>query len=274
MTGPTIARLSDGGRIWALGAQQGNDRALEALAGTLLQRWQRGDKLVVLGNMLGGDGNPARVLDLMLLLRRRLLAINLACDVFFLRGAQEEMWHKLLALQFAMSPLEVLDWMLARGLVATVEAYGGTAEAGRAACRAGPKAIARWTVSLREAQMARAGHGELLNSLMRAALSADGMTLLSAAGVDATRPLDEQADAFWWNGQSDRTLAAALAHGVDAGWQGLTRLVRGAGPGEAADDGRVLTVTRERPALVALDGAGTLLERIEAPVTPSAARGL
>ena len=105
MTGPTIARLSDGGRIWALGAQQGNDRALEALAAALLQRWQRGDKLVVLGNMLGGDGDPARALDLMLSLRRRLLATNLACDVFFLRGAQEEMWHKLLSLQFAMSPL-------------------------------------------------------------------------------------------------------------------------------------------------------------------------
>ena len=102
--GAPIARLSDGGRIWALGAQQGNDRALEILINRLLPRWQRGDKLVVLGNMLGADGDPARAIDLMLLLRRRLLATNLACDVFFLRGAQEEMWHKVLGLQFAMSP--------------------------------------------------------------------------------------------------------------------------------------------------------------------------
>lgn len=263
MTGPPIARLSNGGRIWALGAQQGNDRALEALAGALLQRWQRGDKLVVLGNMLGSGGDPGRTLDLMLLLRRRLLATNLACDVYFLRGAQEEMWHKLLSLQFAISPLSVLDWMLARGLAATVEAYGVAVEEGRIACRGGARSIARWTVGLREAQMARPGHAELLNSLTRAALSADGTTLLSAAGVDATRPIDEQADAFWWNGQSDRALDAALASSGDAGWAGLTRLVRGAGPGEAADDGRVLTVTRGTPALVALDGAGTLLERFE-----------
>lgn len=263
MTGPTIARLGDGGRIWALGAQQGNDRALGALAGALLQRWQRGDKLVVLGNMLGGDGDPGRALDLMLLLRRRLLAANLACDVFFLRGAQEEMWHKLLSLQFAMSPLSVLDWMLGRGLAAIVEAYGGSVADGRIACRNGPTAIVRWTVGLREAQIARAGHAELLNSLMRAALSADGTMLLSAAGVDATRPIDDQADAFWWNGQSDRALDAALTRGGDAGWQRVTRLVRGAGPGEATDDGRVLTVTRERPALVAFDAAGTVLERIE-----------
>lgn len=263
MTGATIARLSDGGRIWALGAQQGNDRALEALAGTLLQRWQRGDKLVVLGNMLGGDGDPGRTLDLMLLLRRRLMAANLACDVFFLRGAQEEMWHKLLSLQFAMSPLSVLDWMLARGLAATVAAYGGNVEDGRIACRGGATAIARWTVGLRRAQMARPGHAELLNSLTRAALSANGAVLLSAAGVDATRPIDDQADAFWWNSQSDGALVAALARGADAGWTGLTRLVRGAGSGESADDGRVLTVTRQAPALVALDGSGMLLERIE-----------
>jgi serine/threonine protein phosphatase 1 len=263
MTGSTIVRLSDGGRIWALGAQQGNDRALHTLAIALLQRWQRGDKLVVLGNMLGGDGDPGRALDLMLLLRRRLLAASLACDVFFLRGSQEEMWHKLLGLQFALSPLSVLDWMLARGLAATVQAYGGNVEQGRIACRAGPTAIVRWTLGLREAQIARPGHAELLNSLMRAALSADGTMLLAAAGVDATRSIDDQADAFWWNGQSDRALDAALTRGGDAGCQGVTRLVRGAGPGEATDDGRVLTVTRKVPALVALDSAGRLIERIE-----------
>jgi serine/threonine protein phosphatase 1 len=38
-----------------------------------------------------------------------------------------------------------------------------------------------------------------LNSLKRAALGADGTLLLSAAGADATRPLDEQGDAFWWS---------------------------------------------------------------------------
>jgi hypothetical protein len=208
-----------------------------------------------------------RTLDLLLALRRRLLAINLACDVHFLRGAQEEMWHKLLSLQFAMSPLGVLDWMLARGLGALIEGYGGQVDEGRIACRNGPLAIARWTVGLRELQMARAGHSELLNSLMRAALSADGSVLLAAAGVDPGRPLDDQADAFWWNGQSDAALETALANGAAAGWSGVTRLVRGVGAaaGESADDRRVLTVTRAKPALVALDDSGTLVERLELP---------
>ena len=267
MPGATIARLSKGGRIWALGAQEGDHGALAILAGELLQRWQRGDNLVVLGNMLGAKGNPARLLDLLLRLRRRLLATNLACDVFFLRGAQEEMWHKVLSLQFAMAPLDVLDWMLGRGLGASIEAYGGNVEEGRIACRTGrPVAIARWTIGLRELQMARAGHAELLNSLMRAAISPDGAMLLSAAGADATRPIDDQADAFWWNGQNDAALDTALARGAEAGWQGVTRLVRGTGAsdGEAVDNRRVLTVTRGRPALVAIDAMGTLLDRIEA----------
>jgi serine/threonine protein phosphatase 1 len=265
MTAPAIARLTPGGRLWALGALHGDDRVLEVLAGTLLAGWQRGDKLVVLGNMLGANGDPARTIDLLLLLRRRLLAANLACDVFFLRGAQEEMWHKLLSLQFAMAPLAVLDWMLARGLGATIAAYGGSIDDGRTACRARPTDIARWTTELRQRQVTHAGHGELLNALARAALSADGTLLLSAAGIDATLPLDEQADAFWWNGQSDEALEAALTTGAAAAWQGLVRLVRGAGAaaGETADDRRVLTVTRRKPNLVLLDATGALLERVE-----------
>ena len=194
------------------------------------------------------------------------MAASLACPVLFLRGAQEEMWHKLLRLQFAMTPLAVLDWMLERGLAATIEAYGASIAEGRIASRGGPLAIARWTAGLREQQALRAGHADLLNSLQRAALSARGAVLLSAAGIDATMPLSDQADAFWWGGQGDTALEAALAHSAEASWRGLTRLVRGAGPalGEASDAGRVLTVTRGKRALVALDAAGALLERIEA----------
>jgi hypothetical protein len=147
----------------------GNDGAFRSLASALLQRWQRGDKLVVLGNMLGPNGDSAELLDLLLRLRRRLMAASLACNALFLRGAQEEMWHKVLSLQFAMSPLAVLDWMLERGLAATIESYGGSVDDGRIACRNGPSAIARWTIGLRELQAARAGHADLLNSLMRAA---------------------------------------------------------------------------------------------------------
>jgi serine/threonine protein phosphatase 1 len=176
------------------------------------------------------------------------------------------MWHKLLRLQFAMTALAVLDWMVERGLAATIEAYGASVADGRIACRGGPLAIARWTAGLREQQALRAGHAELLNSLQRAAFSAGGAVLFSAAGVDATRSVSDQADAFWWSAQGDVALDAALARDADNGWRDLARLVRGAGPavGALSDAGRVVTVTRGKPALVALDAAGVLLERIEA----------
>lgn len=263
---PPVARLRDGGRTWALGALAGNDAAVERFAGILQRVWQPGERLVVLGNMSGPAGNGARTLDLLLVLRRRLLARAGAEveDFVFLRGAQEEMWHKLLQLQFAVSPLDVLDWMLARGLAATIESYGQSVAEGRIASRNGPTAIARWTAGLRETQAARPGHTELLSSLVRAAVSADGRTVFAAAGVDPARPLEEQADAFWWSAQTDTSLDRALAH-AGAGWPTIGRVVRGSGPArnELCDGGRVLTVTQATPSLVAVDQAGSMVERFE-----------
>ena len=263
----SIARLRDGGSTWALGALDGDDDALARLGGALMQRWQPGDRLVVLGNMLGAAGHTPRMIDLMLLLRRRLLARPGAEveDFVFLRGAQEEMWHKVLQLQFALSPLDVLDWMLARGLAAMIEGYGYSINEGRVACRNGPLAIARWTTGLRGRQALQPGHNDLLNALSRAALSADGRLVFAATGVDPGRPLGEQADAFWWNAQSDAALDEALGTASDGGWPAIARVVRGAGPSknEARDEGRVLTVSRETPAVVALDADGVVLDRIE-----------
>ncbi|MFZ5783174.1 MAG: hypothetical protein ACOY4R_23475 [Pseudomonadota bacterium] len=268
MTAATIARLSDGRRIWALGALRGDDRAADTLARSLIQRWQPTDRLVVLGNMLGPRGDAASTIDRLLRLRRRLMAVNLACDVVFLRGAQEEMWHKALALQFALEPLSVLDWMLAQGLAGTLAAYGASLDDGRAACRSGPLAIARWTSGLRALQAARPGHAVLMNALARAARSADGGVLLTAAGMDAARPLQEQRDAFWWNGLRDAALDAAMSCAAVADWQDLSRLVRGCGPRHDAPNplgvGRVLTVSHDRPALVAIGPQGNLLDRLEA----------
>jgi hypothetical protein len=80
MTGPpTIARLSRADLVRAeaaaapgpRGALLGDATALEALARAVLSRWRPGDRLVALGNMLGPNGDPARTLDGLLLLRRR-----------------------------------------------------------------------------------------------------------------------------------------------------------------------------------------------------------
>lgn len=264
----SIARLREGGTIWALGALAGDDAALERLGNALMQRWQPGDRLVVLGNMMGAAGNTPRTIDLLLLLRRRLLAKPGAEveDFVFLRGAQEEIWQKALQLQFALAPLDVLDWMLARGLDAIIEAYDYSIAEGRIASRNGSLAIARWTSGLRQCQAARPGHYDLLNGLSRAALSADGRLVFAASGVDPGRPLDGQADAFWWSTQTDAALDETLAKASDGGWSAIDRIVRGTAPPRNApqDAGRVLTVTRATPAVVALDADGAVLERIEA----------
>ena len=57
----------------------------------------------------------------------------LASDLVYLRGAQEEMWQKLLQLQFAPNPQDVLRWMLGQGVETTLRAYGGAAEVGLSA---------------------------------------------------------------------------------------------------------------------------------------------
>jgi serine/threonine protein phosphatase 1 len=267
MTPASIARLRDDGRTWAIGALAGDDAALERFGDVIMRRWRSGDRLVVLGNMLGEAGSPTRTLDRLLMLRRKLLARPAAEveDFVFLRGAQEEMWHKALQLQFAMSPLDVLDWMLARGLATTIEAYGHSVAEGRIASRNGPLAIARWTTGLRERQALQPGHGELMNSLARAALSADGTVVFAAAGVDPTRPLGEQADAFWWSNRSDHALDSDLARAIDGGWLPVRRVIRGGGPpGNAAlAEGRILTVSAGAPGLVLLDGDGSLIDRID-----------
>jgi len=266
---PAFATLRAARRIHAVGALAGDSGAVAALGQHLHRVWRVGDRLVVLGNMLGAVGDSAQTLDWLLALRRRLLARPgaRACDVVFLRGAQEEMWARALRLAFALRPLEVLDWMLSNGLAAAIESYGVAVNDGRVACRNGPSAIARWTAQLREAQARRGGHAELMTALRRAAFSEDGALVFAAAGVDPMRSPDKQGDAFWWNARDDAALTQALRAGADPAWATLSLLVRGVAPDRAAGawaGGPVLTVSDTRPALVTLAPDGAVLERVVA----------
>jgi len=129
-------------------------------------------------------------------------------DIVYLRGAQEEMWQKLLQLQFAPNPTEVLSWMLEQGLRGTLSAYAGSEDDGFAAAAEGPVAIARWTNRLRSAMHALPGHDALMSSLRRAAFSDDQAMLFVHAGLDPTVPLDDQGDVLWWGGGFGKIKAA------------------------------------------------------------------
>jgi hypothetical protein len=197
-----FARLHNSRRVWAVGSIHGEVEKLRRMHGIVQQRFEPGDRLVYLGNIMGRGPHVRATVDEVLRLRRKLLALPgmHVCDIVALRGSQEEMWQKLMQLQFAPNPREVLPWVINQGVGATIEAYGGKIEEGIKAVRDGAVSITRWTNALRATLRNATGHGELMSSLRRAALSDDGQLLLVNAGIDVSRPLDAQSDSFWWGG--------------------------------------------------------------------------
>jgi hypothetical protein len=266
-----FADLRQPRRIWAIGAIHGEVARLMALHDEIGRRFAPGDRLVYLGNMVGHGPGSVEVMEELLGFRRALIAMPgmLADDVVFLRGAQEEMLQKLMQLQLAPNPAEVLDWMLRQGLGATLAAYGVDAEDGMRSARAGAVVLTRWTNGMRAALRARPGHENVLSALRRAAFASepdpaapagaghggipggvpagglgggldggsasegageDGAVtgrhptgvLLVSAGLDPSRPLGAQGDAFWWGAQGFMRL--------DAPYETFRRVVRGHDP--------------------------------------------
>lgn len=219
-----FGRLRGAAPVWAVASIHGDVQRLTALHDRLAGAIGATDRVVYLGNYLGVGGAPAATLDELLTFRRWLLARPgaFACDVAYLRGAQEEMWTKLLQVQFATDPTNVLRWLIDHGAEATVRAYGGNIEAGLRAAREGAMALTRWTSALRQAMAAHDGHQPLISHLKRAAFTDDGALLFVHAGLDVHRPLAEQRDSFWW---ASRAFAQILEP-----YQGYARIVRGFDP--------------------------------------------
>ncbi len=200
--GDKFGHLGRPRRIWAVPACHGDIAQLDRIHVAIADRFAVGDRLLYLGNYLGG-GDPVGTIDRLLAFRTYLLAAPgmIASDLVYLRGVQEEIWSKLLQIQFAPNPGEVLQWMLERGAEATLRAYGGEARLGLAATRDGAVAMTRWTGALREAVRARPGHNSFMSVLRRAAMTEeteDGRLLFVHAGLDPDRILAKQGDSFWW----------------------------------------------------------------------------
>ena len=210
---PRFAELRGARRIWAVGSVHGEARRLARVHDLIGARFSAGDRLVYLGNYLGHGEDVAATIDELLDFRRRVLGRpqGFACDVIYLRGAQEEMWQKLLQLQFAPTPQELLAWMVRAGVEATVRAYGGDLRQGFAATRDGPRTITRWTGSLRAAMNAAEGHSTLFAALRHAAHTGAGGLLFVHAGIDPRRALTEQGDTFWWSASDILDLEAPFA---------------------------------------------------------------
>ena len=198
--GDIFAPIKGAARVWAVAAIHGQAQQLRDLHARLWTRFTRGDRLVYLGNYLGHGVDIPGTMDELLNFRRRVLTRPglEPEDIVYLRGAQEEMWHKLLQIQFTFEPDRVLGWMLEQGVGATLGAYGSRPEEARARFRQGTLAVTRWTAELRANVQAHPGHDDLLGALRRAAFTEDGSLLFVHAGVDPHRPLSEQGDTLWW----------------------------------------------------------------------------
>ena len=259
-----LATLKGGGRIWAVAAIHGEARRLTQLHSRLIRLIEPGDRMIYLGGYLGLGPAVIETIDELLLFRRAFIARpdTPLESIVFLRGAQEEMWQKLLQLQFAAAPAEVLGWMVAHGIGPTIAAYGGSVDEGMAAATEGVVALTRWTSGLRQGMHRFDGHTQLMSNLKHAAATDDDGLLFVHAGIDPRRTLEGQRDLYWWGSGAFETMTEPYG--------GFRLVVRGHAPqGPGLDVGNpVVTLDagcgKGGPLVAAcFDAAGEVIQLVE-----------
>jgi hypothetical protein len=198
-----FAKLNHAKRIWAISAIHGELDRLITLHDNMSQHIRVGDRLVYTGNYMGYGHQSKEVIDELLTFRRAMLSRPgmISSDFVYLRGAQEEMWQKLIQLQFCPDPSNTLLWMLGNGLENTLHAYGLCPDDGVTACRQGMFGISAWTKKVKAAIATQKGHDVFSAQLVRAAFTAQASPypmLFVNAGIDINKNLTEQGDNFWW----------------------------------------------------------------------------
>ena len=122
--------------------------------------------------------------------------------IIFLRGAQEEMFLKLLQLQTAPNPHDIVKWMFEHGVDATIKSYGFNIEELLQVSMQGTMPISKWTSRLNSPLLSQPGHNQYFSNLKHAAYTNTKKILFLNRGVDISRPLSAQNDCFWWGYQN------------------------------------------------------------------------
>lgn len=192
-------------RIWAVSSIHADVDRLICLHDGILARINPGDRIVYLGNYTGYGDKARETVDEILTFRRLVLSIPgmKPEDIVYLRGGQEDMWQRLIQLQFSTNPVDLFLWMLGNGMGATLQDYDISAHDGIIAAREGTMSLTKWTNGVRATLRRHAGHDMFMTQYRRAAYThIDGRypILFVNAGVDRTRPLDDQGEALWWSG--------------------------------------------------------------------------
>lgn len=212
-------------RIWVIAAIHGDLDRLVAIHDEIARSIEPGDRIVYTGNYFGYGTHMVAVLDELVRFRLWFLShppYQHPDDIIHLRGAQEEMWVRLMQLQFAPDPETVLTWMRARGVPEMVDAIGLSFSEGAEQARGGTLALTNWTNRLREATRVLPGHDALLSGLKRAAYTENGRLLFVHTGLDPSKALSRQSDALWWASKSFAD--------IQAPYRGFQKVVRGYDP--------------------------------------------
>jgi len=203
-----FVELKETSKIWAIGSIHSNLKSFIEIKKYILDYFKNSDKLIFLGNVIGLGDESKETLSSVIDLRFKLMSkFKLKPEsIVFLRGAQEEMFSKLLQLQLAPNPIEILEWMFEHGVNKTIESYGFSENEIKSLASSGTINISKWTSSLNKSIQDNPGHTEYFLNLKHAAYSHTKKILFVNRGVDITRPLSAQNDCFWWGFQSFSTI--------------------------------------------------------------------
>jgi serine/threonine protein phosphatase 1 len=212
-----FSNLGQASRIWTIAAIHGQLDRLTAIHKALFDKFRPGDRVVYTGNYLGGDGaQPLRTLDEILYFRRTLMAVPGVedDDIVFLRGRQEELWSKILQLQFAPNACQVVEWIAqnAPEIDSILKGYGSSLDDLGRVAREGVMSLTRWSGVVKGNMRAQAGHEKFFTVLRRAAFtenspSNDNTLLFVHAGLNPARGLTDQGDEFWWSTKNFNSMA-------------------------------------------------------------------
>ena len=216
-----FAELKFSKKIWAIGSIHSHIDSFESIKEHILKYFSNGDRLVFLGNIIGLGENSKDTISSVINMRNNLLSkFSLKPeDIVFLRGAQEEMFLKLLQLQTAPNPLDIVQWMFEHGVDQTAKSYGFDKDKIIEISTQGTLSISRWTAKFNKIIARFPGHNEYFLNLHHAAFSDTKKILFVNRGVDISRPLSAQNDCFWWGYQNFST--------INKPYNTFVRIVRG-----------------------------------------------
>ena len=191
-------------RIWAVGSLHSSLDSFQSIKKYIFLNFKNNDKLIFLGNLIGYNNQSKEILTDVLNFRFDLMAkFNLDHeDIVFLRGAQEEMFSKLLQLQMAPNPREIIDWIFSHGVDQTLFSYNFEPDQFRNIATQGTIQINKLTSKLNKKISDIPGHKEFFSNLKHAAFTNSMEVLFVNRGVDLSRPLSAQNDCFWWGYQN------------------------------------------------------------------------